>query len=147
MKAIGTLTLLALIAGCLLTSLQLLTQDRIAQNQHNAEAQILAGLVDTTDPTLLEEQGIELLEVETRGYGGPMQIVVAVREDTILGVRILSHSETPGFSDVLKPSRWVGQFAELQLDEIDAVTGATITTSATLRAVRDAIRNREDTPQ
>ena len=144
MKAIATLTLLALIAGCLLATLDVVTRDRITQNQDNAEAQALAGLVETTDLALLGEQGIELLEIQTRGYGGAMKVVVAFREEEILGVRVLSHGETPGFADVLHPAAWIGQFADSRVDDIDAVSGATITTKAVLRAVKDAIRIRKN---
>ncbi len=143
MKAITTLTILALIAGFLLSSVHLLTRDRIDQNKLSAEAQVLAGLVDTSDPKLLRAQGIELVNIETRGYGGTMKIVVAIREEEILGVRVLSHGETPGFSDVLKPTGWINQFAEKPLNEIDAVSGATITTTAVRRAVMDGIRRRQ----
>lgn len=143
MKAIATLTLLALVAGSLLSSIHLLTQERIEQNERNSEAQVLAGLVDTVVPELLREQGIELVPIETKGYGGVMKIVVAFREEEILGVRVLSHGETPGFSEVLKPTEWINQFAQKSVDEIDAVSGATITTSAVRRAVEDTIRNRQ----
>lgn len=143
MKAIATLTLLALVAGCLLSSIHLLTQERIEQNQRNSEAQVLAGLVDTVDPEMLREQGVELVNIETRGYGGTMKIVVAFHEENVLGVRVLSHGETPGFSEVLKPKEWINQFAQKSVDEIDAVSGATITTTAVRRAVEDAIRNRQ----
>lgn len=143
MKEIITLTLLALIAGCLLASLHIVTQDRIDQNQRNAEAEVLAGLVDTSVPELLREQGIELVNIETKGYGGKMKIVVAFRKEEILGVRVLSHGETPGFSNVLKPTEWINQFAERPVEHIDAVSGATITTTAVRRAVQDVIRNRK----
>lgn len=143
MKAIATLTLLALIAGGLLSFIHLLTHDRIEHNERNAEAQVLAGLVNTSNLELLREQGIELVNIETRGYGGTMKIVVAFREEEILGVRVLNHGETPGFSDVLKPTDWINQFGAKPVQEIDAVSGATITTTAVLRVVEDAIRNRQ----
>lgn len=144
MKAIATLTLLALVAGCLLALLQLFTADRVEQNQRNAEERILAGLVESTDPESLREQGIDLVTTEIRGYGGTMKIVVAFRAEEILGVRVVSHGETPGFSDVLKPSDWIGQFSKQSVHEVDAVSGATITTNAVIRAVKDSLRRRED---
>ena len=144
MKAIATLTLLALIAGCLLALLQLFTVDRIEQNQRDAEKQILAGLVDSTDPEILREQGIELVNTEIRGYGGTMKVVVAFRAEEILGVRVVNHGETPGFSDVLDPTGWIGQFEQQSVHEVDAVSGATITTNAVIRAVKDSLRIRED---
>ncbi|MCY3541100.1 MAG: FMN-binding protein [Gammaproteobacteria bacterium] len=144
MKAIATLTLLSFVAGCLLALLQLFTADRIEQNQRDAEKQILAGLVDSIDSEILREQGIELVNTEIRGYGGTMKIVVAFRGEEILGVRVLSHGETPGFSEVLKPNDWIGQFEKQSVHEVDAVTGATITTNAVIRAVKDSLRGRED---
>ena len=144
MKEIVTLTLLALIAGCLLASLDLLTRDRIALNQQVADATVLAGLVESTDLDVLNAQNIELLEVETKGYGGTMAIVIALRNGEILGVRVLRHSETPGFADVLRPTEWIDQFAHSEIQDIDAVSGATITTRAVLRAVGDALRHRKE---
>ncbi len=144
MKAIATLTLLALVAGCLLALLQLFTADRVEQNQRISEEQVLAGLVESTDPEFLREQGIDLVTKEIRGYGGTMKIVVAFHAEEILGVRVLSHGETPGFSDVLDPTGWIGQFAQQSVHEVDAVSGATITTNAVIRAVKDSLRERED---
>ncbi len=140
MKVIVTLTLLALVAGCLLALLHLFTAGRIEQNQSNAEKQILVGLVDSTDPEFLHEQGIDLVITEIRGYGGTMNIVVAFRAEEILGVRVLSHGETPGFSDVLKPTDWIGRFGKQPVYEVDAVSGATITTRAVIRVVKDSMR-------
>lgn len=144
MKAIASLTFLALVAGCLLALLQLFTADRIEQNQRNAEEQILADLVDSIDPEFLREQNIDLVTTEIRGYGGTMKIVVAFRAEEILGVRVLSHGETPGFSEVLKPNDWIGRFQKQSVREVDAVSGATITTNAVIRAVKDSLRGRED---
>ncbi|MXZ43893.1 MAG: FMN-binding protein [Gammaproteobacteria bacterium] len=143
MKAIAKLTLLALISGCLLAILHSLTTDRINQNQRDAEAEVLADLVDTTDPELLREQGIELITLDVGGYGGTMKVVVAWQDDELLGVRAVSHGETPGFSDTLHPSAWIGQYGNVPVEDIDAVTGATITTTAVIRTIQDSFRERE----
>lgn len=142
MKSIAILTLFALISGFLLASIHTLTQERIIHNELISETKALAGLVDSTEPEFLHQQGIELVYTEIRGYGGTMKIVVAFREADIHGVRVLRHGETPGFSDVLLPTAWIKNFSTLPLAEVDAVSGATITTNAVLRAVKDATRTR-----
>lgn len=47
------------------------------------------------------------------GYGGPIDLLVGIREDgELLGVRILAHHETPGIGDTFERagSRWLDAF-------------------------------------
>lgn len=90
-----------------------------------------------------------VITVTTReGYGGDIQFSIGVRLDgTLNGMSILSISETAGLGmqaeDVLKP-----QFADKQVEQfeytkngatsenqIDAISGATITTNAVTNGV------------
>ncbi|WP_374266430.1 electron transport complex subunit RsxG [Zoogloea sp.] len=96
------------------------------------------------------------------GYSGNIDLIVAIRADgDVLGVRVVSHRETPGLGDYIdarkdknKASPWIGQFAglnpaQLPLDrwkvrkdggEISAHTGATISARAVTNAVARAAR-------
>jgi len=138
-KPIATMTVLAIVLGGILILVQQVTIEVIQENRRNEELSQLDGLVDTTDQNELCATGITLKVVEVKGYGGLIKVAVVVQDSEILGVRALSHSETPGFADVLKPENWLNEFDGNDPQEVDAVTRATITTQAVLRAVQDAL--------
>ena len=87
------------------------------------------------------------------GYGGPIQLMVAVRDDgKLAGVAVLSHKETPGLGDAFESERsnWLESFVGKSLGDppqddwtvqkdggaFDQFTGATITPRAIVHAVR-----------
>lgn len=140
MKSVLTFTLLCIASASLLVLANVHTKSYIQQNTEKQELARLEGLVDELDRELLCEQGIELFEVERRGYGGEMSVVVAIQDGSVLGVRVVRHSETPGFDEVLSPDDWIGRLAIEELEGIDAVTRATVTTNAVLLAVEEAMR-------
>lgn len=92
--------------------------------------------------------------VENGGYGGTIQIMVAfdIQDRVITGLRILTHSETPGLGANAKTSwfneRYKGVDATNELrvvktepanpDEIQAITAATITSKAVTDGVNIA---------
>ena len=82
---------------------------------------------------------IELAKITTRGYGGDMTIAMAFLGSSLTGVRVISHRETPGFADSLRPTDWISSFGEQPTATIDVVSRATITT----RTVLDTVRQRE----
>ena len=81
-----------------------------------------------------------------KGYGGLINILVGLEnETTIKGVTIISHLESPGLGARITESSFRNQFVGVNIadvalrqngGEIDAITGATISS----RAVVDAIR-------
>jgi electron transport complex protein RnfG len=81
-----------------------------------------------------------------QGYGGEIHLLVAFADKQIHGVRVVSHSETPGLGDFIdiKKSPWVSLFNKRLIatleDEVDQVTGATITRNAMVRGVKAATR-------
>lgn len=90
--------------------------------------------------------------VSSEGYGGDIVLYVGVTADGVVsGVSILELSETPGLG-MEAPKVLVPQFAGRAVDgfaftktgagaenEVDAITGATITTSAVVNAVNGGI--------
>ncbi|MEM8571772.1 MAG: electron transport complex subunit RsxG [Pseudomonadota bacterium] len=87
------------------------------------------------------------------GYAGRIQVLLGVdRAGELLGVRVLSHRETPGLGDKIEveKSDWILQFNGMSLGkpetsrwkvrkdggEIDQFSGATITPRATVEAIR-----------
>lgn len=96
-------------------------------------------------------------QVTTSGYGGPMTLMLALdAEGTILGVRVLSHRETPGLADKIEigRSRWIESFNGLSLGntatprwavkkdggQFDQFTGATITPRAVVKGVYEGLQ-------
>lgn len=92
-----------------------------------------------------------VVPAESKGYGGAIKMVTAVSPDgKELGYKILSHNETPGLGDgASKPKfadQFVGKTAE-QLEvvkvptdkNIQALTGATITSRAVTKGIKEAV--------
>jgi electron transport complex protein RnfG len=103
------------------------------------------------------------------GYGGRIRLILAVgADDRLIGVRVVSHKETPGLGDYIDPKKdrnkaspWIRQFdakgfAEVAVAEwkvgkdggrFDARAGATISaravTNATRRALQFAVDHRD----
>jgi len=103
----------------------------------------------------LDENGQTIgyvVETSAKGYGGAVEVITGVTlEGEVTGIRILSHSETPGLGAKAKTDdEWRNQFVGLikgitvSKDEpgensIDAITSATITSRAVVEAVNEAI--------
>lgn len=91
-------------------------------------------------------------QVKTIGYGGEIKLMMGVtRKGDILGVRVLSHKETPGLADKIEigKSDWIKKFEGMSLQnttvkewavkkdggKIDQFTGATITPRAMVKGI------------
>lgn len=98
----------------------------------------------------------QLIRASTIGYAGAIEMTIALDGDErILGVRVTRHSETPGLGDAMEigKSDWIAQLADrprvdttgpgwsVRQDggRFDAMTGATITSRAILKGVREAL--------
>ncbi len=95
-------------------------------------------------------------EVTGQGYGGAIDILMGIdRDGTLLGVRVLHHSETPGLGDKVEATKsdWIDTFAGTSLDSVpddewavkkdggrfDQFSGATITPRAVVKAVHQGL--------
>jgi len=104
----------------------------------------------------VSDYGLMLTPVAPDGYSGRIDLAVAIsKTGTILGVNILAHQETPGLGDKIerRKSDWLNQFSELSLKntskknwqvkkdggQFDALTGATITPRAVVKAVYNSL--------
>ena len=98
-----------------------------------------------------------LTVVAPDGYNGDIKLLVAVRfNGTIMGVRVVSHLETPGLGDAIDAdkSNWINSFRGYSLhnpDELgwhvekdggifDQFTGATISPRAVVKAVYNSLK-------
>jgi electron transport complex protein RnfG len=91
--------------------------------------------------------------VSPRGYGGPLEVVVGITEKgNLRAIRILSHSETPGLGAKAPLPAFSGQYENKQAeslvvvktvpaepDQVQAISGATITSNAVTSGVNAAL--------
>lgn len=87
-----------------------------------------------------------VLELETNGYAGPMVLWVGVtNEGRVSGLTVRDHRETFGLgrraqTEVPFLLQFIGTSGEAAVGEdIDALTGATVTSKAVTRAVNSAV--------
>jgi electron transport complex protein RnfG len=91
-----------------------------------------------------------------QGYSGEIDLILGLDSDgRILGVRVLSHSETPGLGDRIEDTKsdWILGFNGLSLENtpaeqwhvkkdggrIDQFSGATITPRAVVKAIHEGL--------
>jgi hypothetical protein len=77
-------------------------------------------------------------------YNGEIDMLVGVGlNGKITGVKLLGHSETQSFMDMVMSShlldKFIGKTPDDKFDDIDAVTGATITSEAMIEDVKSAL--------
>lgn len=89
-------------------------------------------------------------EVKPSGFGGELSLIVGINlDETVAGVQVTSHAETPGLgAKAQTDADWVAQFVGKAADgalavskdggTIDAITGATITSRAVISGVNAA---------
>ena len=88
--------------------------------------------------------------VKSAGFGGDIDMMVAIAPDgTMRGVKIVSMSETPGLGSRTGEEEYLSQYADLAFygshdslvlgEDIDAVSGATISSRAVLAGVNAAL--------
>jgi electron transport complex protein RnfG len=157
--------MISLIAGLLLGATYFVTKDPIAQQQELASAKARSQVI-TGDTTPVEgavltgsvrsvyetRDGGHVVEVAAAGYGGEFPVTVGVGADGgITGVIVGENEETVGLGkNDAKPeftNQFVGKNGALEVvkngadsNQIDALTGATITS----RAVTDAVNEARD---
>lgn len=90
------------------------------------------------------------------GYAGPIRLLIGVDYSGALsGVRVIAHRETPGLGDRIESSKsdWLRQFESASLESpptdqwairrdggtFDALTGASITPRAVVKAVKETL--------
>jgi len=179
------LGLIALLGTALLAGVNALTYERIGEQERLRVLQqlnavvpmasynndLLADKIEIRDEAMfrhpdpvtvyrarLNNQPAAVLMIVTAadGYNGDIRLLTAIdTTGTVLGVRILSHRETPGLGDPIEieKSDWVLGFTEKSLlnpqtkgwavkrdgGQFDQFTGATISPRAVVRAVHNAL--------
>lgn len=97
-------------------------------------------------------EGYIVSSTSPNGYGGEVQVAIGIKDGKLTGFAPIKQSETPGFGANCVNPEFTGQFAGKLAEvlsftkngassdtEIDALSGATITTKAVTEAVNAAI--------
>lgn len=175
----------ALVCTFFIAATQLQTKDRISEQQRQAQLRALLEIVPANahdndmladklplyDEMLGHRQEEQLFVAKTAGkshtliypaiardgYSGDIKYIVGVnlRDNSVAGVRVLSHKETPGLGDgiELRKSDWVLAFNGKSLDNplpeqwtvkkeggaFDGFTGATITPRSLTQSIANTL--------
>ena len=162
-----TLLLITAIAAGALAAVNNITKDAIAENRlaktRKALEEVLPGAqnMTMTDPgsgivkgvyTPSADSPVQGWAVEVApgsGFGGEIRMMVGINTDgTVSGIAIITHAETPGLGAVAAAKTpagvafrdsFLGDSSPVAMDDIDALSGATITSSAVLEGVNAAL--------
>lgn len=159
------LLIIAVIASAILSFTYVQTKSRIDRNVAEKIATIQKRVLPGADEYNEKQLGSltyyeaitdgsltgRVLLVRPSGYGGPIDLLVGIKAGKVSGVEVLQMKETPGFGDKVSTPKFIKQFLGKSADDpvairedIDAVTGATITSKAFINGVREALdRNRD----
>ena len=173
-QMVVVLTVLSSVSGGLLAAIKNNTEERIAYQQLKfvkgpAIRAILEGAANDpiTDRFTIKDGEVErsffvgvfdgepntvAFETAGKGYGGDVGLMVGVNinDDTLAGVGVTTHAETPGvgaraktdpaFAAQFKGMPFTGEFkVKTEGGQVDALSGATITSRAVSDAVTDAV--------
>ena len=160
-----TVTLLAICAvvAAVLAGVNMITKDKIAEIQvqktENAIQEVIPNAQDVQQLPLSGDAGIVqavytangsyALQVAPGGFDGEVIMMVGISEGKVAGISVISHTETPGLGAVAAAQnakgeafrgQFVGQEGTLAIgDQIDAMSGATITSTAVVTGVNAAL--------
>lgn len=166
-KPVGVLLAICIIIPLALSVTNKVTAKKIVELENENSKKNMQSLVSADDFEKCSDGGIEyytaikggdtaayIFTESAKGYGGDVSVMTAVKPDgTVAGVAILDVSgETPGLGQNAAKESFYSQYAGLKKgvsllkngakaenNEVDAVTGATITSTAVTRAVNAAL--------
>ena len=158
-----TLLLICAAVAAVLAGVNAITKDKIAaiqeQKTQDAIEVVLPGVSDVEQLPLSGDAGIVTavyaaeegyaVQVAPNGFDGAITMMVGISEGQVTGISVISHTETPGLGAVAaannaKGEAFRGQFAgqsgTLAVgDQIDGMSGATITSKAVVAGVNAAL--------
>ena len=158
-----TLLLICAVVAAVLAGVNSITKDAIAANQEkktqDAIAAVLPGVTGLEKQMLTGDAGIVsevyssgesfAVKVLPGGFDGEITLMVGIQNGELTGISVISHTETPGLGAVAAAQnakgeafrgQFVGQSGTLVIgDQIDAMSGATITSKAVVAGVNAAL--------
>lgn len=153
------LTVTVLISVALLLGINSVTEKRVVEQQEKEIKAMLSEMFPELDEF---EMNDDIYSVYTgnevtgyaflatgKGYGGDIDILIGIDpEYYIKDIKIVSNVETPGLGSRITESSFTDQFKGLESSEVtlskdggsvDAITGATISSSAVVDAIKDEL--------
>ena len=158
------LTLACLLSGIIIAGTYAVTAPVAAQNRVKMQEQAMKELVKDAESFKEVPDKAEwysamkngkviayVVPAESKGYGGAIKMLTAVSLDgKDLGYKILSHNETPGLGDNATKPKFSDQFKGKTAEQLEvvkvptdkniqAMTGATITSRAVTKGIKEAV--------
>ena len=158
-----TLLLITGIVAAALAGVNAITKEAIAANQEKKPQDALALVLPdagnlqkqelTADAGIVSEVYTDgqsyAVKVLPSGFDGTITMMVGIADGKVTGISVISHTETPGLGAVAAAqnakgeafrSQFVGQEGTLSIgNQIDAMSGATITSTAVVTGVNAAL--------
>ncbi|MBQ2766293.1 MAG: RnfABCDGE type electron transport complex subunit G [Clostridia bacterium] len=156
------LLVISMITALILSCVNALTADKIAENIAREKADAIMSIFPSADGNEQLNVAFETMsalymvnsgsktigyaaEVTPLGFGGKMSLMIGVNSDgTLAGVKMISHSETPGLGNRAGAPEYLSQYIgknmkALDTDGIDVITGSTVSSNAILDGVKAAL--------
>lgn len=157
-KPVIVLTCICLVVSVLLAYVNSVTSPIIAEAEQKSAQEAMAEVLSEADSfeqiTIdnLPERVDEVYRAEngsgyvfmltTKGYGGDMKLICGIKADGVIeACKTLSHSETSGLGSKTAEDPYRNQYCGKTADtlsEVDAISGATISSTAYINAVEEA---------
>ncbi len=160
----GKLLLICAIVAGIVSFVYALTEKPYEANIKEQKRLAISQIYDSDTVSYTELEGVEEIqalyivkegealrgycaEVASPGFGGDVELMIGFDADKkILGIRVISHSETPGVgAPVVSEGAYLDQYkghtGQVTLGEgVDAVSGATISSTAVAEGVNRAVQ-------
>jgi len=157
------LTILCVVSAMLLSWVYKETKPKIEENIkkeiESAQKDVLPGAVSFQEKESGEKKYVEgydangnsvgkIFVLSERGYGSEIKMMVGVNSGKIVGIKVIQHTETPGLGDGITKKNFLNQFIDKSLNqlllkkdggEIEAITGATISSKACIKIAKEAL--------
>ena len=158
-----TLLVICAVVAAVLAGVNMITKDKIAaiqvQKTEKAIQEVLPEAQNVQQLPLSGDAGIVqavyaaddsyAVQVAPGGFDGEVTMMVGISGGKVTGISVISHTETPGLGAVAAAQnakgeafrgQFVGQEGTLVVgDQIDAMSGATITSNAVVTGVNAAL--------
>ncbi len=162
LRLAGTLLAICAVMAGMLAVVNYITKDAIAANKEAKTQQamelILPGVEDLAPVALEEDTGLVTavwrsgdswaVQTQPGGFGGAITLMVGIADGKVTGISVVSHAETPSLGAEAAASSAKGQSFRDQFvgaqeavvgGNIDAMSGATITSKAVAEGVNAAL--------
>jgi hypothetical protein len=88
-----------------------------------------------------DTSGVGVLVTDNTGYGGKVPILIGLKDDAITKIQLLPNNETTEFLEYIKDDRLLARWEGMKINqvsntEVDAVSGATESSNAIIRGMR-----------